>query len=315
MTLTFTYRYVYLVLVQPQSNGSTNVLVPRSPFYNGSAVLTGEEGAAIAVGDTVRAAALINGFTYRDTYVGPYQGLAAGEPLINKDGLNILFTNTNYTQLTTLTLSKQDYVFCFLAGTAISTPQGPRAIETLEPGDPVLTHDGGIAPVKWLFRQTVSMVFADAARVAPIRIRANALSNCFDGAKIPERDLLVSGDHALLLDGVLVQAGALVNGETIVRETAMPATFVYYHIELADHGLLLAEGAPAETFIDAASRRAFDNWRAYEAQHGDQATVAGELDLPRVKSARQLSRALQTRLAYSLSLMMTPTSSASSGAS
>src|ERR1700716_3436145 len=94
----------------------------------------------------------------------------------------------------------------------------------------------------WLGRQTVSLGFADPLRVLPIRIKAGAL-----GDNIPSRDLLLSPDHAVLIDDVLIQAGALVNGVSIIRETNVPQTFTYYHIELDGHELILAEGAPAET--------------------------------------------------------------------
>ncbi|NNM55912.1 MAG: hypothetical protein HKL97_01925, partial [Acidocella sp.] len=59
-----------------------------------------------------------------------------------------------------------------MAGTAIRTPSGNAAVETLKAGDLVTLIDGRTAPVAWLGRQTISMVFADPLRVLPIRIRA-----------------------------------------------------------------------------------------------------------------------------------------------
>ncbi|GAB4072708.1 Hint domain-containing protein [Ancylobacter sonchi] len=178
------------------------------------------------------------------------------------------------------------FIVCFLAGTMISTPTGDVAVEALTAGDLVLTTEGAAKPVRWLARQTVSTVFADPLRILPIRIAAGAL-----GDGLPSRDLFVSTDHALLLDGLLIQAGALVNGTTIVRHADMPQTFTYYHVELDDHSLLLAEGVPAETFVDNVTRRSFDNWQ--EAPE----TPIAELDLPRVKSARQLPARIRGRLA------------------
>jgi hypothetical protein len=95
---------------------------------------------------------------------------------------------------------------------------------------------------------------------------------------------------------VLVQAGALVNGTTITRRTRMPERFTYFHVELDDHALILAEGVPAETFVDNVTRRRFDNYAEYEALYGDLDRPIAELDLPRVKSARQLPRGLRERL-------------------
>ena len=179
---------------------------------------------------------------------------------------------------------------CFCAGTLVATPSGEVAVEALAAGDLVLTADGRAAPVRWLGRQTVSTRFADPLRVLPVRIMAGAL-----GEGLPRRDLLVSPDHALLVDGALVQAGALVDGAAVRREAAVPEVFAYWHVELADHSLVLAEGVPAETFIDNVARLAFDNW----AEHGAAAAPAplAEMALPRAKSARQVPQATRRRLA------------------
>ncbi|MDR6953624.1 hypothetical protein J2X65_002987 [Ancylobacter sp. 3268] len=184
------------------------------------------------------------------------------------------------------------FIVCFLAGTMIAAPDGEVAIETLRVGDLVLTAGGDARPVRWLARQTVSTVFADPLRVLPIRIAARAL-----GDNLPVRDLFVSADHALEIDGLLVQAGALVNGTTIVRHAEMPQTFVYYHVELDDHSLILAEGVPAETFVDNVSRRRFDNYAEFEGLYSTERQGTGEIDLPRVKSARQLPASIRAGIA------------------
>ena len=146
-------------------------------------------------------------------------------------------------------------VICFMAGTSIRTPSGDVAVESLQRGDLVLSFDGRALPVSWMGRQTVSTRFADKLRVLPIRIKAGALDE-----NVPARDLLVSPDHAMLVDGALIHAGALVNGGSIVRESNVPQVFTYYHVEVDDHSLILAENAPAETFVDNVDRLAFDNW-------------------------------------------------------
>ena len=100
----------------------------------------------------------------------------------------------------------------------------------------------------------------------------------------------------MFLDGILVQAGALVNGMSITREAGMPASFTYYHVEAADHALILAEGAPTETFVDNVDRMNFDNWAEHEALHADAPPIA-ELPYPRAKSARQVPASLRQWLA------------------
>jgi hypothetical protein len=181
-------------------------------------------------------------------------------------------------------------VICFYPGTRIATPSGEVAVEALTAGDLVLTSEGEAAPVRWMGRQTVSTRFSDPLRVLPIRIRAGAL-----GQGLPVRDLLVSPDHALLINEVLVHAGALVNDVSIIRERDVPEIFTYWHVELADHALVLAEGVAAETFIDNVDRMAFDNWEEHES--AQPAPPMKELPYPRAKSARQLPQAIRRILA------------------
>lgn len=93
-----------------------------------------------------------------------------------------------------------------------------------------------------------------------------------------------------------MQAGALVNGTSILREALVPELFTYWHIELGSHDLVLAEGAPAESFVDNVERDAFDNWAEYTALVGDAAPVP-EMALPRAKSHRQVPQAIRAYLA------------------
>jgi hypothetical protein len=180
---------------------------------------------------------------------------------------------------------------CFMAGTRVLTPDGESPVESLKRGDLVLTADGVARPIGWLGRQTVSTVFGDPVRVLPIRIMAGALAD-----NVPCRDLLVSPDHALLVDGVLIQAGALVNGTSIVRETNAPRVFVYYHVELDDHSLILAENTPAETFVDNVDRLGFDNWAEHESLYPDGKPIV-EMPCPRAKSRRQVPANIRVALA------------------
>ncbi len=206
--------------------------------------------------------------------------------------LNISTSTVDYlTHITTVNFAGQTVpassLFCFLAGTRIATPAGEVPVEALRAGDLVRLADGRALPVRWLGRQTIALRFADKARALPVRICAGAL-----GEGLPRRDLLVSPGHALALDGVLAQAGALVNGASIIREAAMPEVFTYWHVELDEHALLLAEGLAAESYVPTAEEMAFDNRHARPAL-----PPQNEMDLPRAKSARQLPQALRQRLA------------------
>jgi Hint domain len=168
---------------------------------------------------------------------------------------------------------------CFLDGTLIATTKGEQAVETLKEGDLVLAVFDAIeleAPVRFLGRRRISAHADPRFHPAPIRIRAGAL-----GELLPRRDLLVSSAHALYLDDVLVQAGAMVNGVTIIREEAM-ADFTFFHVELDRHALLFAEGVLAESFVDDVDRMHFDNWDDRPVRRIE------EMDVPRVISARQM---------------------------
>ncbi|MDW8314356.1 MAG: Hint domain-containing protein [Rhodovarius sp.] len=181
-------------------------------------------------------------------------------------------------------------VVCFFPGTLIATPQGEVPVDSLRPGDLVLTADGPAMPVRWVGRQTIARRFSDPLRVLPVRISAGAL-----GHGLPRRDLLLSPGHALCIDGVLVNAIALVNGTTIRQDDSVPYVFPYYHIELDRHALILAEGTPAESWLETAEPAQFDNVADRRPRAAED--VAEELHLPRAISARQVPPAIRARIA------------------
>jgi hypothetical protein len=146
-------------------------------------------------------------------------------------------------------------VYCFAAGTRVLTKRGAVAVENLREGDRVVTaRDGGrLAPVRWIGKRTLSPARHKRPwDVAPIRIAAGAI-----GPGRPSRDLWLSPDHSLFLDGMLIRARDLLNGATVVQEHV--AEITYYHVELDRHDVLLAEGLPAESFLDTGNRGAFEN--------------------------------------------------------
>jgi hypothetical protein len=149
---------------------------------------------------------------------------------------------------------------CYCPGTLISTAHGATPIECLAIGDQVKTISGALLAIRWIGRRAYAAAFARRnEKLWPVHIRAGALAD-----HVPARDLFVSPNHALFLDGVLVDAGLLVNGVTITK-AAPAAELAYYNIELDSHDVVFAEGAPAETFLDRDCRNMFQNAAEYDA--------------------------------------------------
>ena len=182
-------------------------------------------------------------------------------------------------------------VACFCTGTRIETGRGSVRVEDLAIGDLVLTASGRSRPVRWIGRRSYSGRFAAGnPDVWPVLIRAGALDD-----NVPHNDLRVSPKHALLLDGVLVPAVALVNGCTILQTRGGP-TIEYVHIELDEHDVIYAEGAPAETFVDDESRSMFHNYGEYVALYGEPAPSEAIYCAPRKDEGVEID-AIRRRLA------------------
>jgi len=181
---------------------------------------------------------------------------------------------------------------CFASGTSIATPDGERLVEDLRIGDAILSAERKAITVKWVRRQTVWTLFGPPERLLPVRVRAGAL-----GDGLPERDLVLTADHALLIDGLLINAGALVNGGSIdyVPLSELGESYTVFHIETENHDVILAEGTPAETYIDYVGRQAFDNYAEYVALYGEEQTIS-EMPAPRISAARQLPTWLRATL-------------------
>jgi hypothetical protein len=147
-------------------------------------------------------------------------------------------------------------IVCYAEGTRILTARGEVPVEQLRAGDLVATLSGRgapLVPVKWVGRRHV-----EAARLPhpesgyPVRFAAGSL-----GEGVPARDLRVSPEHHMWVDGRLVPAKLLVNGTTIRQDDV--ASVTYYGVECDAHEVLVAEGTPAESYLDCGNREHFDN--------------------------------------------------------
>jgi hypothetical protein len=138
---------------------------------------------------------------------------------------------------------------CFLTGTMIRTTDGNRKIEDLAVGDLLPTVFGGLCPIQWIGYYPYKK--SNQARpwvkdVLPVRVARSAL-----GPDVPNADLLVTKGHALLIDGVLVPAGDLINDTTITLYQACELDELeFFHIKLERHNVIYAEGTPCETVLN-----------------------------------------------------------------
>lgn len=135
----------------------------------------------------------------------------------------------------------------FARGTMITLADGrQRAIESLSPGDRVLTRDRGAQPVRWLGRATLRAV----GSFAPIVISAGTLGNA--------GDLIVSPHHRIFLyqrkrkpgletAEILIQAKHLIDGEKVFQREG--GYVDYFSLVFDHHEIIYAEGVPAESLM------------------------------------------------------------------
>lgn len=142
---------------------------------------------------------------------------------------------------------------CFTPGTRIVTAAGEVAVEDLRPGDKVVTRDSGLQEIAWVGRRALS--WADLAanpQLKPVFLAKGSL-----GRGLPERDMMLSPDHRLLVDHdrsaalfrereVLVAARHLgaAQGNAAVDVTGIE----YLHFMFDRHQIVLSDGVWTESF-------------------------------------------------------------------
>jgi hypothetical protein len=154
---------------------------------------------------------------------------------------------------TTLRLDGTSFIIvCFVTGTRILTRRGPVAVERLSLGDEVMTAtQRAWRPIRWIGHRRLDLTrHPTRDEAAPIRAGAFAPDQ-------PSRDLYLSPDHAVFVDGVLIPVKHLVNGTSVALAPMDQVT--YWHVELDRHDVLLAEGLPVESYLDSGDRSFFTN--------------------------------------------------------
>ncbi|GBR44529.1 Hint domain-containing protein [Neokomagataea thailandica] len=171
----------------------------------------------------------------------------------------------NYTANQTYTLGATTASVCYLPGTLIDTPKGAVAVESLSEGDEIYVFENGTRhtdTIRWAGHKTIN---ASTTEEHAIRIKANALSE-----GVPFKDLLVTPEHCLFLNGRFVPARLLVNNRSIVIDEQK--SFEIYHIETNKHSVIMADGALAESYLDTGNRHSFKT---------DNKVVVGGFDTPK----------------------------------
>ncbi len=142
---------------------------------------------------------------------------------------------------------------CFLPGTSILTPTGERTVETLAPGDLVITLGGAVRPIVWIGTGKTLATSGRRTAATPVIVHKGAF-----GPNVPNLDLHVTKGHAFYLEGVLIPAEFLVNHRSIVWDDRAQEVTVF-HIQLETHDILIANGAAAESYRDDGNRWLFQN--------------------------------------------------------
>lgn len=181
---------------------------------------------------------------------GAVHGLVSTEPLSPGTTYTFNYERTSYRQNN----AYEDYVACFVAGTQVRAAFGEVSVESLEPGDQVMTVDGAKQTVRLVLKRNLTMSELDAhPNLRPVRITPGAM-----GQGLPQRDLLVSPQHRMLVSGqtcerVFGEEEALVSARKL---TQLPGVYVdidadeacYIHLVFDQHQIIFAEGAPSESF-------------------------------------------------------------------
>jgi hypothetical protein len=175
-----------------------------------------------------------------------------------------------------------------LKGTRVLTSRGEVPIEDLRIGDLVKTIRDEDLPIKWIGRNTFRRSGTSWHKsVTPIRVSRFAI-----GDHTPHTDLYLSPGHALFIDGFLIEVRDLANGTSIAPAVPPDMEILeYFQIVLNTHEVILAEGAPAETF-GGDNLDLFTNFVEYKRLYPDDPCSAIPLVAPNLSRGRAHLHAL-----------------------
>ncbi|MBS1063794.1 tail fiber protein [Gluconobacter wancherniae] len=148
---------------------------------------------------------------------------------------------------------------CFCGGSRIRTSRGDIPVEEIQIGDHIVAFDddvtgGTIRSVTWVgqSRAVVRSRLPDDEAGYPVRLLKGAIAH-----NVPYKEMLITSEHCLFLDGRFVPVRMLVNGRSIFFDRSI-ASYDYYHVETEDHSVIMADGVLTESYLDTGNRLAFD---------------------------------------------------------
>ncbi|WP_432448207.1 Hint domain-containing protein [Aliiroseovarius marinus] len=224
----------------PDGSKTIDVLANDTTSSTGVLTITHINGIAVTAGDSVT---LSTGQTVQLNADGTLTLVGDG------DTENVSFTykvEDSVTGETDTAFVTVDSIPCFVAGTLVDTPDGPRPVEGLEPGDLVLTKDNGAQPLRWIGRRAVEA----RGNFAPIRIRENTFGTHGEVMVSPLHRVLIRDALAELLFGereVLVAAKDLVNDRSVRRIEGGDVDYV--HLLFDRHQVVFTHGLASESFL------------------------------------------------------------------
>ncbi|MBS0641670.1 MAG: Hint domain-containing protein, partial [Proteobacteria bacterium] len=144
-------------------------------------------------------------------------------------------------------------LLCFCEHTRLLTPDGEQAVEDLSVGDLVTTWRGEHRRIVWIGTSTIPIRRGRRDAATPVIVQRDAIA-----PGVPRRPLRVTKGHSLLFGDVLIPVEYLVNHRSIRWDDHAQMARLY-HIELETHDVLVADGAPAESYRDDGNRWLFSN--------------------------------------------------------
>lgn len=174
----------------------------------------------------------------------------------NKDSKE-KFIKSNNTKEKSLEINeKTNERACFTVDFTVATPSGETPIQSLKVGDDVFAYcDKSPKKVKIIrighthINAKVSLPNDQAGY--PVRILKNAIAD-----EVPYKDLLITPEHCLFLNGNLVPARMLVNGRSIFYDRSI-TSFTHVHIQTETPSTIMANGLLIESYLANGNRLSF----------------------------------------------------------